>query len=694
MDIITEYPFWWAIFCLAAGILISFILYYKEKKLDAVPSWLKGILAFLRGASIALLSFFLLGPLLQSVDKKVEQPIVVFAQDNSSSFIFNGDSAYYKTKYLIEIDKLKSDLDEKYDIGMYQFDGSISDNFNPDFAGDRTNMSQMIEEVYNRYSNRNIGAVILASDGIYNEGSNPLYASNKLKIPFYTIAGGDTTIRRDVILENVAHNRLAYLGNDFPMEITVKANKFKGKKTNVSVRNNGAVVYSQTVDITDDNFLTTIPATLSAASPGIQKFTVSIKSLEDELSVDNNYKTVYIEVLDNKQNVLLLADQVHPDIAAIRYSLENNSNYEVEVKLAHEFSGEIGDYSLIILHQLPSLKRSMADLLKEAREKLKPIFFIVGNETNLKNLNLLNAGVNIISKQTALNDAQVSINNDFTLFKVEDEIRELLPKFPPLQTPFGEITPANSAEILLKQKIGVVTTDYPLLLFNEVNGNKSAVLMGEGIWRWRLFDFLENDSHENFDAFVLKMVQYMAAKEDRSFFRVYNETKFDEGDNIYFEAELYNKAYELVNDPDVNVVITDEDGAEFPYSFSRRNGQYILNVNGLGPGEYSFSASADYNRNAYKRSGEFSITEVVVEQTNTTANHQLLYNLSESTGGKMYYPNQLKELTDEILNKKEIAPVSYSTKKLSDWINLKWIFFVLLVLLSTEWFIRKYKGAY
>jgi len=637
---------------------------------------------------------FLLGPLIKSINKKVEKPIVVIAQDNSKSFMASEDSTFYKGEYLQKLESMKTALEDQFDVGVYHFDDEVHEGLSSDYSGERTNISKMVDEVYNRYSNRNIGAVILASDGIFNEGSNPIYSSNKLKIPFFTIAAGDTTVKRDVILENVAHNRLAYLGNDFPMEILVKANKLSGTKTNVSVRNNGAVVFSQTIDINEENFIVTIPVTLTATKAGIQKYQVAISPVNEEQSTENNYKTVYIEVLDNKQNILVLADQVHPDIAALRYALEGNANYEVDVQLAKGFVGDLNDYSLIIMHQLPSLSSSMTDVLTKAKEKSKPILYIVGNETNLNNFNLLNAGAQITSKQSALNDAMANVNSDFTLFKIDIELKELLPKFPPLQTPFGEITTSNSAEVLLRQKIGSVSTDYPLLVFNDINGNKSGALLGEGIWRWRLFDFLENDNHESFDAFILKMVQFLAAKEDRSFFRVYADTKFDEGDHIYFEGELYNKAYELVNDPDVSMVITNDEGSEFPYSFSKRNGQYVLDVAGLSHGEYNYLAKVNYNGNAYQRSGEFSVSEVVIEQTNTTANHQMLYKLAENTGGKMFYPNQLQDLEQMIKAKKEIAPVSYSTQKLSDWINLKGIFFLILALLAAEWFIRKYKGAY
>ena len=80
--------------------------------------------------------------------------------------------------------------------------------------------------------------------------------------------------------------------------------------------------------------------------------------------------------------------------------------------------------------------------------------------------------------------------------------------------------------------------------------------------------------------------------------------------------------------------------------------------------------------------------------THTIANHQLLYLLAKRSGGAMMYPHQFDILADLLNGKEDIKPISHSEKKLSDMINLKWIFFLLLSLLSLEWFIRKINGAY
>ena len=93
-------------------------------------------------------------------------------------------------------------------------------------------------------------------------------------------------------------------------------------------------------------------------------------------------------------------------------------------------------------------------------------------------------------------------------------------------------------------------------------------------------------------------------------------------------------------------------------------------------------------------SGEFTVTELKAEYTNVVADHSLLFNMANSTGGNMFYPNELNKLAKAIFNKEEIVDVSYIEKDVSAVINWKWIFALMMFLLSLEWFLRKRNGAY
>ena len=77
-----------------------------------------------------------------------------------------------------------------------------------------------------------------------------------------------------------------------------------------------------------------------------------------------------------------------------------------------------------------------------------------------------------------------------------------------------------------------------------------------------------------------------------------------------------------------------------------------------------------------------------LEKISLQANHQILFNLSQKYDGKSYYKSQYSELKNEILAL-ESKNLSFQEESQSDLINLKWIFILLFVFLSLEWFLRK-----
>ena len=223
-----------------------------------------------------------------------------------------------------------------------------------------------------------------------------------------------------------------------------------------------------------------------------------------------------------------------------------------------------------------------------------------------------------------------------------------------------------------------------------------AVLCAEGLWKWRLFDYLQNKNHDLFDLLLSKTFQYLTLKEDKRKFRVsLNKNIFNENELIFFDAELYNESYELINEPDVSLTIRNEKGDDFKFTFNKNNSRsYTLSAGYFPVGNYAFNAEVMSSGQQLTYDGQFSVQPIQLEIYETTADHRLLHLLSEKYGGEMIYPDQLTSISGLIKEKGSILPVIYETTKTRSIINLKWIFFLLIGLLSLEWFLRRYFGTY
>jgi len=698
VDIFITYQNWFwplLLLCILCGAVYATVLYVlKDRFLVDVSKMWRTVLWILRFTAVTLLAFFLLGPHINTVDRETEKPVVVVALDNSESLLSAQDSSYYFGEYQAELDMLTQRLAEHYDVRTYLFGDEVRQANAFDFSDKHTDMAGVFNEIENRFANRNLGAIVLASDGIYNTGTSPLYASRDLKVPVYTIALGDTTVKRDLICVNVAHNRLAYLGNDFPLEVVLEAHRLAGQSTRVQVRNSSGLLFDQALEITDNNFLTTVPIRLEAKKTGLQRFTVQLVAIDGEVTVINNSMDVFIDVLDSRQQVLILADAPHPDIAALKTAIRSNQNYEVTSSVIDDFDGNVEQYSLVILHQVPSRRMPAQNILDAIDQAGTPVMYVLGQNSNYSALQRRNIGIQISIRGAGLNPTGATMEGDFSLFNLDDGLKRQVEESPPLHTAFGNWKMGKGTVPLFYQKIGNIRTKDPLMVFGKNKDTKFGVLAGEGIWRWKLFDFNRNNSHDNFNQLVTKTVQYLAAKEDKSYFRVYCENTFLENESIEFAAELYNDSYELINEPEVSLTIKNAEGKEFPYAFSKSGNGYTLDAGSMPVGEYTYIATTSQDGKRLTESGEFNVNKVQLELAASTADHNLLYQLADKNEGQMVYPNNISQIADLINARDEIAPVYFTSTRTTDLINWKWIFFVILGLLAIEWFTRKRLGAY
>jgi len=308
--------------------------------------------------------------------------------------------------------------------------------------------------------------------------------------------------------------------------------------------------------------------------------------------------------------------------------------------------------------------------------------------------NTLKLGLNISGSSNRYNEILPSVATNFPLFALSENAIKSLNQMPPISGPFGEFKMNSNGYVLLNQKIGSVETESPLMVFFQNENKKEAVFAGESIWKWRMQDFLRNKNHQNFDEVINKTVQFLCVKEDKGRFRVFSENIFFENQEIRFDAELYNDSYELVNDPEITVDLLSENEDNYSFVFNRTSTSYILNAGILPSGLYSYTANVSFGNKDYIENGSIQVKPLFLEANNLRANHQLLQNISQKFGGELLYPTNMQGLAKALMNNKDIASIIYEEEDLKEFISLKWIFFLLLTLLSLEWFLRKRNGAY
>ncbi len=708
-NISFQYPAWFLIFCALLGLGYAMLLYFRDTTFREQNPALTRTMAVLRWLTVTILSALLLSPLIKSILTETKKPVIVLAQDQSESvgaaFLSGGqtgDSARLQA-YRTDFQNLKTSLAENFEVHDLAFGDAVREGVDFQFKDKITNLSEVMQSVYDLYGSQNLGAVVIASDGIYNEGSNPAYSSAPLAAPIFTVALGDTTAKRDLLVKRVFHNKIAYLGDKFTMQIDVAATNFAGSQSvlNISKVDGEQVKQIQSIPISvaGNDFFQTKEIQLEADKAGVAQYLISLARLPGEASTANNSKEIFIDVLDARQKILLLANSPHPDISALRQTLETNKNYDVSVATATDPGLDVGKFDFVVLHNLPSATNDISGILNTLNTRRIPRFFIAGMQTNFAALTRSQDLVATQSDGRQSDDVQAKVAPQFAAFTIDPKISEELPKFNPVICPFGNFSATTKAQVILKKRIGKVDTDQPLLAVGETNTSsgavKTGVFLGEGIWKWRLFDFMQHQNQEIFDELFGKTVQFLSLKEDKRKFRVtLDKNIFNENEPVIFGAELYNDNYELINDPDVAMVLRNRDGKEFTYTFNKLGNAYTLNAGILPTGGYTFRATTNFNGQNLLFEGQFNVRPIELELFETTANHAVLRQLSQKFGGETIFPAALASLAEKIKTRDTIKPVIYQTAKTRSVINLKWIFGLLAFLLAAEWFLRRYFGAY
>jgi hypothetical protein len=231
-------------------------------------------------------------------------------------------------------------------------------------------------------------------------------------------------------------------------------------------------------------------------------------------------------------------------------------------------------------------------------------------------------------------------------------------------------------------------------MINTNQSTREGLLSGVGIWQWRLHEFKEKQSFEGFDDLISKIVQYLSAQEDKRKFRVYPvQNEFWDNEPVIFETEIYNDIYEKIYGQKIDLSVKNENDSTFSYSYITSPGSTRFRIGGLNPGVYGYTAVSNLDGENKSVSGMFSVRKMQMETITLTANHQLLKEISRRSGGQYYEDNQLDMLIDE-MDQNDVQSMIVSSENYLAIINMKWIFFLLMLLISLEWGFRKYLGGY
>jgi hypothetical protein len=690
---VSDISIWWLLPWLGISIFIAHFLYSKENWVKELGS--KWMLTFksLRASGLFLLGVLFIGILFEAISIRVEKPVFITMVDNSSSMKNYKDSATVKSKIESFNNKLIERFGDKFELHTITVGSEVKSPGKIDFNESTSALSEGFESIHSNFYSRNIGGIAFISDGNFNKGSNPLYSAEKIDLtPVFTVGVGDTTPKKDQYIKNIASNEIAFLKNKFPVEVDLEGIKMGKSNVTVSILNNGKSVASQSVNFSNGTYdYKHVSFLLEADKVGYQQYTVSISKAGGEYTYSNNTRNFYIEILDARSKVLLLAGAPHPDVAALKSVIEKDENLDVTSFLVKEWKRDLKKVDLVIYHE-PGIQydESVMTLIRDAKI---PVLYCVGPNTTNSIIQKLKIGL-ITPNGNQFDEVQGKINAGFQKFEVSTELQNSMNYYPPLKTKFGDVKLAAGNDVLLFQRIGSIQKNDPMIYFGENQNVKFGVIYGEGIWKWKMNEYIRTSESKNFTELIQKISQYLVVKQNTSALRVTFPKRFTIDEEVEVKAEFYNESMELITKPIIELKLKDEKNKSDKYQFGAVSNFYKLSLGKLKPGKYEWTASCKYNGKSYSKSGVFIVENIQLENIESAADHNLLNQIAKQSNGQFYELKNINQLLNDIEKRKDIAEMSYSEASFNDLIDYKWLFFLIVLIFGTEWFLRRWFGGY
>ncbi|MFC1553654.1 hypothetical protein ACFL7D_03370 [candidate division KSB1 bacterium] len=701
------------------GILTIYFMYRNTT--PPVQKWKKNILAVVRLIALVLIIFLVFSPIITITREININPGLALLIDNSSSIVLMDKDSSNRKQLQEFLGRAQRDNRlEKYDMNYFSFGHNITeigpgeiDSMYFDKTG--TDISNALTQLFENERIGNLKNIILISDGIYNFGRSPEQFSRDVDVPIYTIGIGDASFKKDIMISNIHINEIAYLNDDIPLSVDIQSYGYADRPVEVVLSANDNVIESKIVNLPAAGLEKRVEFVYSPDEAKVYNLKISLSEQTDEITEVNNYRDIYLKVLDNQVRILLVSGSPNQDYAFLKRSLEQNPDYYVtgvvqkgnDLYFAdlEDVRNNIGNHDVYILIDFPKpgLEGFAGTISREILENKKPALYIRGEVLNSQTFNIFPDIFNIRNFFPRGSEEEVYIKLepaalDHPICRISESYSENLEfwsMLPPVFCSAEVPIPGENAEIigkidLLKTTGSSFTGSTPLIYLNKLQGRKSIFFNIYNIWRWKFMALRERDIENFYDLFFVNCINWLINKEDSKIFSISTNNDFYEsGEKIIVNSQVYTENYLPVDDAHVQINIGKEGTSLNRIMQSVGNGRYSVPLDILESGEYTITGQADKNNRILGTdSKKIIINDFNMESVNTIMDTVILKRISNNTGGYYFNLNESDNIYSylDIETDSSLETIDYPIH------NKGWLLTFIVILLCFEWFIRKRAG--
>ncbi len=693
-------------YVLVFALLLAYCIYIYKYTVPPISRNKKILFITLRTLIVAIILFLAFEPILAFIRSYAIKPVNYVFVDNTKSMQRGG----YKTDKREIVKQFLNDLKSENLGGEWEYYafGENIRKVSPDslvnlsYREPVTNFGKIFDGLSK--DDRPIASVTILSDGVITEGSSPVNSAERIGAPVFSVCTGDTSKQPDISVQDIKYSDHVYAGIETSIRVSILSESYN-TSTVVKLFEEGKVVQEKPVRIQEGS--NQVLFSYTPEQSGEKKMSVTATPMQGEKNKENNSKVFFLKILNSKMKVLLVTGSLSSDFTFIKQALTADTNVIVKTiieigpnKYLSQYSTKDIDSAAVYFfvdYPSQSAGTQLFDMLSQRiRDRHKSLFILCGSNTYLPLLKKLESELPVyIAKQNPGSlDVQPYIAAEqmkHPLVQAAASSGTNFEEQPPVPRPNFDVTAKTESEVLMKAKLKNERTDIPLLVSRNIGSHRSAVMFASELWHWRLQK--KSGAEMIYNGFFNDVNKWLSASSERERF-ICNPTKkvYSNGERVEFVAELYDESFNPDNEGEISVDVWASSVKNSLTLNSIGNGLYDGYFEAPVSGDYSYSAKVKAGKEAFKKTGRFSVGEYEVEYSQTGTDMTALQELAAATNGKCFFNQDYKPYFD-IIKKIQSKGVKEVTKRseIVLWNNY-WVLIILVSLFAAEWFLRKREG--
>ena len=640
-----------------------------------------------------------------------------------------------REKLLSGKEPLIQELSRDYDLQLYRF-GTTLEPIAPAAiaqlkAQDQgTRLLEVLQSVAREAGEQS--GILLFSDGITNGDRKTLEAAQSLPVPVFAVGVGDAEGFIDVRIADLRAPEFAFRGRELKLDLTIQAYGLKGKTLPLYFNRGKNLITSRSISVNADPFEQKITFSFMPKEIGTHSFSLQIPVQSGEQITQNNQKEFKLDVQRDKIRVLTLSGSPAWNYRFLRMALKQDPLIElvsfvflrtptdsvdvpenqlslIPFPIDDIFLEELKNFDVVIFDDFSHRAYFNPVYLDRVREFVRDggALAMFGGARAFDSGGYAESGLKDVLPVEldgkGRYETQGTVRPLLTASGKAHPVTRLLPdpkgneevwtKMPPLTT-LNQVRSARGETLL---SAAGDSSGAPLLTIGRFGKGRTLAFMSDEAWRWNFIAVGNRETPQNHLKLIRQSVRWLAQEPSFEQVQIRPIPVSRPGEKLAIKLRVLKDDFLPTRQASVQLRVIGPEGEPtmVQTTADSEEGEYTGEYTPTREGSYRVEAEASLaGKNLGRDKTSFSALFPYGEIDDGRPKPELLKQIAAASQGEFIPINDWNEQTlAKIAEKLEShAPSQIVERRQTQLWSTLWPFYVILALLSVEWWMRRKWG--